>query len=58
MAVTRTAKFNKKNNKLFKQLHKKFDKDIFEIYKKQSNDLNREINRAKNNYHKVLIDNS
>ena len=58
MAVTRTAKFDQKRKKLFKQLQKKFDKDIFEKYKKQRNTLNREIKRAKENYYKVLIDDS
>ena len=36
----------KQKNKLFKQLQKKFDKDIFQKYKKQRNALNREIKRA------------
>ena len=45
-------------NKLFKQLHKKFDKDNFEKYKKQRNALNREIKSAKETYYKDLIDDS
>ena len=46
----------KQKNKLFKQLHKKFDKDIFENYKKQRNALNRKIMSAKEAYYKDLID--
>ena len=46
----------KQKNKLFKQLHKKFDKDIFENYKKQKNALNRKIMSAKETYYKDLID--
>ena len=42
----------KTKNKLFKQLHKKFDKDNFEKYKKQRNALNREIKSAKETYYK------
>ena len=45
----------KQKNKLFKELHKKFDGDIFQKYKKQRNALNREIKRAKENYYKDLI---
>ena len=48
----------KQKNKLFKQLHKKFDEDIFQKYKNQRNTLNREIKRAKENYYKDLIDDS
>ena len=48
----------KQKNKLFKELHKKFDGDIFQKYKKQGNALNREIKRAKENYYKDLIDDS
>ena len=48
----------KQKNQLFKQLHKKFDEDIFQIYKKQRNALNRETKRAKENYYKDLIDDS
>ena len=48
----------KTKNKLFKQLHKKFDKDNFEKYKKQRNALNREIKSAKETYYKDLIDDS
>ena len=48
----------KQKNKLFKQLHKKFDKEIFENYKKQRNALNRKIMSAKETYHKDLIDDS
>ena len=48
----------KQKNKLFKELHKKFDGDIFQKYKKQRNALNREIKRAKENYYKDLIDDS
>ena len=48
----------KQKNKLFKQLYKKFDEDIFQKYKKQRNALNREIKRAKENYYKDLIDDS
>ena len=48
----------KTKNKLFKQLHKKFDKDNFEKYKKQRNVLNREIKSAKETYYKDLIDDS
>ena len=48
----------KQKNKLFKQLHKKFNQDIFQKYKKQKNALNREIKRAKENYYKDLIDDS
>ena len=48
----------KTKNKLFKQLHKKFDKDNFEKYKKQRNALNREITSAKETYYKDLIDDS
>ena len=40
-------------NKLFKQLHKKFDEDIFQKCKKQRNALNRVIKRAKENYYKA-----
>ena len=50
-------KINTKN-KLFKQLHKKFDKGNFEKYKKQRNALNSEIKSAKETYYKDLIDNS
>ena len=39
----------KQKNKLFKQLHKKFDEDIFQKYKKQRNALNRVIKRVKEN---------
>ena len=45
----------KQKNKLFKQLHKKFDKDIFENNKKQRNALNRKIMSAKETYYKDLI---
>ena len=48
----------KTKNKLFKKLHKNFDKDNFEKYKKQRNALNREIKRAKEAYFKDLIDDS
>ena len=48
----------KQKNKLFKQLHKKFDEDIFQKYKKQRNTFNRELKRAKENYYKDLIDDS
>ena len=46
----------KQKYKLFKQLHKKFDKDIFENYKKQRNAVNRKIINAKEKYYKDLID--
>ena len=46
----------KQKNKLFKQLHKKFDKDIFENYKKQRNSFNQKIMSAKEKYYKDLID--
>ena len=45
----------KQKNILFKQLHRKYDKDIFEKYKKQRNALNREIARAKKTYYKNLV---
>ena len=45
-------------NKRFKQLHKKFDGDIFQKYKEQRNALIREIKLAKENYYKDLIDDS
>ena len=48
----------KQKNKLFKQLHKKFNQDIFQKCKKQRNALNREIKRAKENYYKDLVDDS
>ena len=48
----------KQKNKLYKQLHKKFDKDIFENYKKQRNALNRKIMNAEETYYKDLIDNN
>ena len=41
----------KQKNKLFKQLHKKFDEDIFQKYNKQRYVLNQEIKRAKENYY-------
>ena len=46
----------KQKDKLFKQLHKKFDKDVFENYKKQGNALNQTIKSAKETYYKDLID--
>ena len=48
----------KQKNQLFKQLHMKFDEEIFQKCKKQRNALNREIKRAKENYYKDLIDDS
>ena len=48
----------KTKNKLFKQLHRKCDKDNFEKYKKQRNALNCEIKSAKETYYKDLIDDS
>ena len=48
----------KQKNKLFIQLHKKLDEDIFQKYKKQRNALNREIKSAKEFYYKDLIDDS
>ena len=48
----------KTKNKLFKQLHKKFDKDNFEKYKNQRNALNHKIKSIKETYYKDLIDDS
>ena len=58
MTDTLIAEFDQTKNNLFKQLHKKFDTNVFERYKKQRNTLNREIKRAKANYYKDLIDHS
>ena len=48
----------KTKNKLFTQLHKKFDKDNFEKYKKPRNALNCETKSAEETYYKDLIDDS
>ena len=48
----------KQKNNFFKQLHKKFDANVFEKYKKRRNTLNQEIKRDREKYYKNLIDHS
>ena len=48
----------KQKTNFSKQLHKKFDEDLFQKHRKQRNALNREIKRAKENYYIDLINDS